>query len=251
MDTFTKTQQNRLDFESYLGIQNTKVRKNTATVSATDLPFPFMLHIDKVAPKRFIPMMPRRADESEDNTVPRVTVSDTLLGAMIGYAAVDRDYFSNECEGYIISAIDFDFCLKPTAKLVYDADRSNEHWLIGYNRSTLNYPTRQIGKVFITEYAINKQVVKGKLTSFPAEIILYVEVDEPFLFGGKRTLEKGFYRIIAKNQSFTNNARFDDIKDYVIEKIDRRQYENKKKTVAATLSVEESSCRGSPLYAKW
>jgi hypothetical protein len=41
----------------------------------------------------------------------------------------------------------FRYAIKPTEKLVYDADISNEHWLVTYNQATRRYKAVEIGEV--------------------------------------------------------------------------------------------------------
>lgn len=115
------------EMKVYISLLNPKARKNLEVVNSTEMTLPYMLHIDKVPPKAFIPQMPRRAADSEDNTVARVTVADTLVGRLIGYSDAYYDFLNEDSSGYIISALDYRECLRPNNNLVYDAEATNEH----------------------------------------------------------------------------------------------------------------------------
>lgn len=228
------------DFEDYLKIQNPKVRKNITEVKASELQFPFMLHIDTKPVSAFIPMMPRRAATSEDNTIPRVTVADTLMGCIVGYSAMFYDFMSNDSvEGYIIHKLEFDYCVKPTEKLVYDVEASNEHWLIGYNRNSLKYKTEQIGKFFVSETKFKRLPLKsnGKVSSQAESTLCYLELSEPILIAKDLILEAGYYEVIIEGHEV--NYCFDRTDNLKIKKISISEYNKAKNLSAATLSHAE------------
>mgnify|MGYP001765738254 CR=1 FL=1 len=234
----------------FLALQNQKVKNNLTVVNKEDLVFPFMLHIDKVTPKAFIPMMPRRAADSENNTVPRVTVADTLLGCLLAHAAVYTDFFEDEKNpGFIINAIDFEECLKPTAKLVYDADATNEHWLVPYDKKFLSFKPRSIGKVFVSELTFHKKKHPREglevLVSFS---IIWVELIEAISFSLKVQMEPGYYRITTSNKDLDRNTSYKDSSGIKIDKVSKSIYDAKKKQVATLLSAENVP---PPVYTKW
>lgn len=226
------------DFKYYLSIQSDKVKKNVTEVKAADLQFPFMLHIDSIRPPFFYPQMPRRAASSEDNTIARVTVADTLVGCLIGYASTFHDMMSTAKPGYYISRIDFDYCIKPNSKLVYDAEKSNEHWLIGYNKKSLKYPTKQIGKLFISKMTIIKAYLDKEKYYYPKieSMEILIETDEAFLLNKDTVLEPGFYSFVTNGVNFNNDALFNDDSFFKCRKISEGEYRIAKNEKAALLS---------------
>lgn len=240
------------DFKRYLDIQNSKIRNNVIEVRAEDLEQPYMLHIDIKTPSKFIPMMPRRAASSEDNTLPRVTVADTLLGCFIAYSAILSDYNNIAVQGQYINAIYFDYCLKPNKKLVYDAEETNEHWLVGYNKKTLSYKPIPIGKMFITQVNSDRVTIKGKLT-----IVFYftfiIEIEKTIRFSENIKLEPGFYKISTKKNTaieFDYNfvLKYTDDRLFEITPLSRAEYNKQKQISAALLDVDTKPV---PLYSKW
>lgn len=227
------------DFKNYLAIQNNKVKNNTTEVKADEL-FPFMLHIDKKAPVKFIPMMPRRAAPSEDNTIPRVTVADTIIGCIMGYANSVYDFYDTKDEaGYYISKIKFNYCLQPNNKLVYDAEKTGEHWLIGYNKESLSYKTEQIGKIFLNKIITTKRNVKnGKpQDKYPHldELIIYIELQEKIKLNYNEYLDKGYYRLNLMND-FIYNETYKSKNNYIIQSISLKEYMEAKNISATMLS---------------
>ena len=74
--------------EKYLESLSPDVKKNLKIVSTKDLGQDFLLHIspDKLSKVIFTPRIGNRQGRTEDRTVPRITVSPTLLGCHNGYA---------------------------------------------------------------------------------------------------------------------------------------------------------------------
>lgn len=239
------------DFKRYLSIQNAKVRNNITEIKSSELEIPYMLHIDVKPPSKFIPMMPRRAAESEDNTLPRITVADTLLGCIVAYCILGQDFYDLKVQGYHLCALDFDYCVKPTSRLVYDAEESNEHWLLGYNKKTLSYKPRVIGKLFVTEINSKREKVNGEL-KLVHEFTFCLELEEPIWFSEGIKLEKGFYQI-----SDTKSGRKDlehggftyrDGKLFDIETLSAAEYRKKKNLSVTMLSHNQPNV---PLFSNW
>lgn len=231
---------NYQDFEEYLSILNSKVRNNTEIVKAEDLKQPFMLHIDKKVPDKFIPMMPRSAATSEDNTVPRITVADTLIGCVMGYARTLNDFFSDYNAGYIISILNFEYCLKPNNKLVFDAEITGEHWLIGYNKQTLSYKPKPIGKIFLHSCLSVKRRIEQKNKEyhipFIDELTLYFEIDQAIYLNPDKLLDKGYYKYILFDD-FLYNHNYKTKDNYKISKVTEKEYMQAKTLSATMLSL--------------
>lgn len=161
--------------EHWVSIQTKEVQNNVEIVDASKQPLPFTLHIDKNTPKAFTPRMPPSAGSKENFTAARVTCSDTLVGCIYGYGRTEIDFLDTFIKdedqpeiyrgGYEICRLDYEFLVKPTAKLVPEAKRSGETWLVSYSEDTLTYKPKKIGKIFFTE-----------ITFAPAEIGAVKEV---------------------------------------------------------------------------
>ena len=72
------------DIEEYLNNQKPKVRKNIEIVKANP-DYPYMLHGSVNGNiKEFVPRLAERPGPKEDKTVPRVHVSDSVIGCVEG-----------------------------------------------------------------------------------------------------------------------------------------------------------------------
>ena len=240
-------EQNQSDIANWLSMQSRRVQAESVIVNSEDLGQNFMLHIDKKSPKVFIPQMPRRASDSENNTTARVTVAPTLLGCLIAYASADtefrmgsskqmaRDY--NFRGGYEINEIEFTHCIRPSSKLVYDADDTQEHWLVNFNKDNIHYKNRFIGKVFISSIA--SQAVSGD--SPKTVLTLYIEHQKPegIRFSPKIHLKPGYYKAVL---SFENDYARDmnNEKDFKVKQINENEYNEVKGLSASMLSLHDN-----------
>lgn len=235
-----ESEQSQKQFQEYVKLQNDKVKRNIKEVTNESLGQSFLLHIDGKTPNYFIPMMPRRAAPSEDNTVPRVTVSDTLLGCIIGYSAVSHDFHTQKTNGLYINKIDFDYCLQPSTKLVYDADITNEHWLVTYNKDTIKYKPVTIGKMFVHKITYDRSA-GNTLTDETAEILIEIEDNIKIKFSESIMLSKGYYRAIIDMTHWEE----DKLK---VNKISAVEYAKHKNVSASML---DNMAVNIPLYTHW
>jgi hypothetical protein len=245
----------KADILDWLAVQSKEVQKNAEVVSASDFPCG-MIHIDKNTPKVFVPMMPPSASPTGENrTCARITVAPTIVGCCYGYARVEMDFLDGPNKkfprdpyrgGYEISELDFKHAIKPNAKLTYDGDRSDEHWLVSYSKETLQTKPSKVGKLFIT--AAHFQAAKtGDTVQMPAAKLigyLWHEKASGILFTKNNTLKPGYYRI---------EMLFEDPGVHTPEKesnhtavpCSKAEYDDRKQLHAAMLSET------SPVFAKW
>ena len=149
------------DFKTFLALQTDKVKRNTEVITPATLGQDFFLHIDpEKTPTVFIPMVPRSAASTEDNTVPRITVADTLRGCIQGWGRVLVSFHEWDKVGLKICKLEFDYALKPNKRLVFDAEETGECWLVTYNADTRKYLPIEIGKLFLHQasYTFNEKL---------------------------------------------------------------------------------------------
>lgn len=242
------------DMESYLTLVADKVSKNIQVVSKEDLGQDYMLHIssDRMSNKPYIPWIGRRQAHSEDRTVPRITVAPTLFGCYVGYAQLfiqflnynpdDKDLDSYR-QGLYIHEIEFDQALKPNNKLVYDASRSDEHWLVTYSPETKQYRGKVVGKMFISD--VTFQSVSKSVVSCSGTLYIEVNKSEGIRFSKNKFLEKGYY--VAEFLPDADNSAWDKDKDINVRPISKAEYEAIKNQRAALLSFSTVK----PPFASW
>lgn len=242
------------DIELFLKLSTDKVNKNVTVVSKEELGQNYMLHIspDKMNSKPYIPRIGHRQGQSEDRTIPRITVAPTLLGCYVGYAQWFMQFFNynprdNDIDSYrqglYIHEIEFDEALKPNNKLVYDASRSDEHWLVTYSEQTKQYKGKIIGKMFIRDVTVKP--VSGKFNV--ANASFYVEVNKPegIRFSKNFFLRKGYWLIAGIDDS--DFTFWDKDKNIVIKEVSKSDYDAAKNLHAALLSLSVNQ----PPFAKW
>lgn len=235
----------RKEIEEFVNLSIDKVRDNVEIVSKEELGQDFFLHIspDRMSSKKYIPIIGRRQNKTEDRTIPRVTVSDYLYGCVVGYVAMLTDAYNypyvddnKKKQGLYIHEIKFEQALKPNNKLVFDQNRSNEHWLVTYNEDTKEYSNTVIGKMFVTEIVTKLRSNKDS----KIEYTLLVEINKPegVKFSKNIFLNKGYWclkLISSERDSYLND------KDFKAEEISKETY-NKIKDVSATmLSINQEN----------
>lgn len=241
-------EQSHSDISNWLSMQSKIVQKESSIISSEDINQNFMLHIDKKSPKVFIPSMPRRAATSENNTCSRVTVAPTLLGCLIAYAQSDHDFrFGTDKQamreynyrgGYEINELEFTHCIKPSSRLVYDADKTGEHWLVNFNKDTIQYKCNLIGKIFIDSILV--QAVSGSNPS--TEMTLFIEQHKAggIKFSPNIHLKEGCHKAVL---TFKNEYDRDvnSEKDFKVKEISEGEYNEAKGLSASMLSLQEKT----------
>lgn len=240
----------RKEIEEFVNLSIDKVRDNVEIVSRVELGQDYFIHIspDRMSSKKYIPRIGHRQAKTEDRTIPRVTVSDYLYGCMVGYVAFLNDAYSypivvdnKKKQGLYIHEIKFEYALKPNNKLVFDQNRSNEHWLITYNEDTKEYSNTVIGKMFITE--IVTKLRTNKHSELTYNVLIEINKEEGVKFSKNIYLNKGYWclkLIASEKDSYLND------KDFKVEEISKETYSKMKDVSAAMLSHVDK-----PLLTKW
>ena len=243
------------DIYDWFSIQSKKVQTNARIVSAEELGQDYMLHIDKKTPAKFVPMMPRSAATSEDNTSARVTVAPNLIGCFIGYARAEDDFFEGTYKefiketgfkgGYEICELKFDYCIKPNRKLVFDSPESMEHWLVSYNKKTLEYIPVKIGKIFVSR--ISYRAMWGGVPDYTFELYIEVNREKGIPFSPKIYLDRGYYRadVVRNWKEHAESAKEEE--RFTVEPISKEEYNKAKQLSAAMLSHQDKV----PKYLNW
>lgn len=231
------------DISKTLDLAIPLVRKNLKVVSREDFKYPCLLHVAASKQQRLVPNISTRRMDDEDNTLPRVHCSTSLLGCILGYGAVlDNHYFGRHGKdewfdlpkgGYYIYFINFDYCAKPNKNLVPDVEKTDEHWLFTYNENTVTYSDFSIGKMFATEMSITNTIDSEKIIS----LYFYVEVPKgcKLVVSEDCIVEEGNHKLkLTRTTSRDEDIPKDRLE--VIAMVDTKEYLDKKKGNAALLS---------------
>lgn len=229
----------------YLAILDKNVSKNLEIVQSKDYP---ALHISSDPNlKQLIPRIGQRQGDMEDRTVPRVCVSSTLIGCLVGYAAAEYEFMNKLPKnkqpkglkdtwrgGWYIYQIPYEYALKPNHKLVYDATLSKEFWLVNY-KANVKYIPNKVGKIFINQA---ERIYTG--SGYIEKYIYYLKVDENIIldYYEKKDvhvrLKKGCYRLTLEK-----DGGYDYRDDFNIESIPESEFEKIRKASVSLLNFPE------------
>lgn len=247
------------DMKNFLELQSNEVQSNCTIVTPETMGCTHALHIDKTTPNVFVPRMPKSASSEENDSCARVTVAGTLLGCYIGYYRGEADFIrgvtkSNDdvegfLGGYSICRLDFNHALKPNQSLVFDAERSEELWLVAYNQQNVKYVPKIIGKMFVTHLEYSK----GSGVAPKCAIKFCVENNDSLgmWLTRDKLLDVGYWAIEATWDNI--QARTIELADchLGITKLDKDSYERSKSLTAAFLSRHADALPSKPEYLSW
>lgn len=212
------------------------VKKNISIISKEALGQNYMVRIDPQPMNRkpFKPYIAYSQANMEDRTVPRVVACPHLLGCIHAIGSIINNVFwydrQNEDHtlGFYIHDIPFNYALKPTNKLVYDASFTDEHWLVQYNENTKTYPAHIAGKLFINKISTTPYKNKNHIY----EIEFYVEIvkADGLAFNEAIHLQKGYHSVSLPYEQVKNNKE----KGIVVKPITEKEFMSSKK-VKSTL----------------
>ncbi len=194
------------EIDEFFKLRPPTVKKNCEVVTPGQLGQKLLLHIsvDHYRPK-FVPSVTRRSMADEDRQVPRISTAPTLVGCIVGYSSLLYDYGnpinekfkennrSYKWEGtWAIYGLPFDLALRPNEKLLPDAPRTDEHWLVTYSKDTISYKPTMVGEFFIE--SIRQFRLGGHLVEH-VELMVRVDDEDGLFFDQQHHLSKGCWRL--------------------------------------------------------
>ncbi|MDD2819129.1 MAG: hypothetical protein PHN51_10120 [Candidatus Nanopelagicales bacterium] len=193
------------EIHRYLDTLPSDIRKNLEVITPKDLGQDFFLHLSRTRMDKtaYRPRIGTRQAISEDRMVPRITVAPTLYGCYLGHGSLHfntTDYKNpnmydsdNIKPGLYINRLSFEYALKPTKKLVYDADVTDEHWLVAYSKDTAEYTSENIGKLFVSQMV--QIPVAGQRTQNYLTLFVELTDDKPIPLKSDTTLPIGYHKL--------------------------------------------------------
>ena len=244
------------DVKKWLELQAPKVRNNVEIVDNSEGDGPGLFHITHDRdPGKFIPVIGHRQGYEEDRTVPRICVSTSFLGTVLGHSSFEY-YFENldlnrkdsrgivYRGGFYLFEFEYIVAIKPSEKLVGDQKVSDEHWLVTYNKDTVLYKPRMVGKVvpvsLTTEFTGSK---KPRVTA-----IYYVQMDKKIQFSKNKTIGPGCYKVVSPASYQIESHRDDE--NIKITKVSESEFEKIKKEVTV-MESHENILRRKAVYERW
>lgn len=189
------------------------VFKNTKIITPEEIKQDYLLHVATKKINEFIPYYSRIAAKTEDNTIARVHCAPTLAGCIIGFsmseylilnskpinntkAAEAKPKYSSASPylgGLYIHKIPFEVALKPNKKLVFDANETDETWLITYNSETRKFPATVIGRVILSQLIVTPRL--GKTSTNNSIYIIEITDHNEVYLNKDNILTSGYWEI--------------------------------------------------------
>ena len=156
--------------------------------------------------KRFMPMIGNRMADTEDRTIARVCCAATVIDAIRGHSEVAWElldaWFNGQIDEFAIYQMPFTEYIKPNSKLVYDADVSNELWVVPNDATTVSFKAPIVGYFMLEEYA--RTVGAG----YDAMEIKYViRTQTPIVLDIGDVIE-GYYRVTVTSKNKINQPQW-------------------------------------------
>lgn len=221
------------EIEKVLDLQLKTVSNNVKILTTKDVGMNYIIRLDKdlMTRKSFYPKIAHSQASSEDRTLPRIVGSPYILGCIIAIPTINPINYAVIDAGFYIHSIEFEYCLKPNSKLVFDAEETNELWLITYNKDTVEYKAKNAGQIVVSSYTIiptNKKKYQECLMT----IFVKVNKEEGLFFNRHIKLEKGYHSVTFKLNE--TNKRYcettlDDTKNIEVKGISEQEFEKVKK----------------------
>lgn len=234
------------ELKELLTMANPKVRSKVKIIDANDLGQDKVYHISLDRRTKFFPNISKRAGAEEDNTLPRVHVAPNVIDCWFGYAsgaelaanyqvdaskkkvAQNNNKVSEYKGGFYIHEFDFRAGLQPNNDLVYDADLTNEVWLVTYNPLTVSYPATSVGLIFTHHVSFYPRT--GKYPLEVSTLCMKVEKNKEIYFTSKNKFYKlgkdipekigaGYWMFDVSDQEGVQNFKPITEKDFLEQKV--------------------------------
>lgn len=206
--------------EDFLRHVRPEVAKELSIVTPESLGQDTLFHIAYARQPQMGPFISKRAGEKEDNTVPRIHAAPTIQGCILGYGGVYQiaafDYIlkkddkqqtgklnrlQNYRGGFYIHAIKFEAALAPSPKLVYDAKKTGETWLVTYNPETVLYQSPIVGKLIPVSVEFFPRV--GSTPNSLLKVAVEITEDIEVPVDATRKIGKGYWESVYENTETT------------------------------------------------
>jgi hypothetical protein len=257
--TIAKLEKHLLTFADSISKELTISEKSKAE-------FPDLYHISIDAGiKKFIPRISNYQLDGEDRSVPRVVGSSSLLGCILAYAHVQKDYLQEPEKlgkenvgkhfewnnGYYVYQLDYDYALKPTDKLVPMATQTDETWLISHSSDHTEYEPRRIAKFFVKEFRFT--IKDGSEHEVETTVLLEVSEETGLQFSKNKRLTKGFWLIEMSDvgaEAWKTRSWAED-QEIKITEISKDTWLASKNAIANMLNYDDTALVKAPSYARW
>lgn len=222
-------------------------RQNMQLVTPKSLGQDLLYHLSyDNALQCFTPFVTKRSAEGEDRSIPRISTAPSLLTCLLGYQTELQDFHNRpnvtsadgrkvEYQGgWVIYGLSFEYAIRPNDKLVPDAGKTDEHWLVTYDRCTAEYIPTRLGKVFYDQ--VTYKASSGEFPDVHIEMVIEVNLGVSLNLGRDVKLPSGYWVVEVRN--LHTSKTFDTIDIRRVREITKSDYEGRKTLAAGHLGMD-------------
>lgn len=197
------------EMQAYVKTLPQKTQDNVTAVKREDRP---LMNINYHEKKVLTCGISKRAHPSEERDTPRVHTCPSLTQCLTAfgehktlftkYTPVSDDPQAEPPTvdwyrggAYVYHLYDWDVALKPSKELVYDAQKTEETWLVNYNGEQATYGVTLAGKIFMRS-VVFEPVKAGKKPSALEEWFLHVVDPQGMYISADSFVLPGYWRLL-------------------------------------------------------
>lgn len=231
------------DIKRWLSMLPEHKRKLFTLRTKSEVGTPHLYHISRNHDiTSFSPNVSTRTLLDEDRSIPRICTATSLAGCLLGYQSQRYDFETSEYKGWYIYGIPYRYAIRPTAELLPDVGVSDEHWLVTFDPSTVEYLPVVVGKFFF-----NKKESVHRFRRLISEYHGYLDVIAP---EGLRLTDgvhapRGIYDLRYMPSELSTHKSTGGLK---IGEVSRGEYIAVRNTSVELLSRRNRPLRGSELW---
>lgn len=190
--------ENKDEIKEYVKHINPDILDKIKIVKLTDLDIPYVYHISKVKRDYFTPNVTTRLLPGEDNTIPRICVSNSLVDCMKGYLNITDEILNTDVNidkenpykgGFYVYCFQPEYVFIPNEELVPGVKTSNEIWMLPYSEEYQTFKP--------ISYC---ELIPDKITTVPRAnrtvfhlLYFYINVPSEIYMDNKTKFDSGYY----------------------------------------------------------
>ena len=209
--------------EKWLDGQLPDMKKNMTVVR--DIPFYHISFDAKI--KKMRPRIGERQAKQEDRTIPRICGAPHLQGCILGHTGVmnaydrkpgdDDSQWNGQMAIYEIKASGY---IRPTKKLVFDVNETDEIWIVPFDPSVYELVPERIGWMYLSKTVVTREDGRVEYQN-----TFYVKLDKGTLMIGEKGYTKGYYAFEMNGPLVASFTKFDD-DPYNVRQITASEWDN-------------------------
>jgi hypothetical protein len=143
-----------------------------------------------------VPRIGSRQTKTEDRTIPRICCSETVVGCIYGHStvrdvSVEKEVFTGtewqdlQCPVFYIYRLNVEELVRPSKKLVMDAVRTRELWVVPYAPEACAVKPERVGQLLLRKAVdVHDQGRHYQLNTFVMKVVKPIKLEDELLHPG-------------------------------------------------------------------